>query len=226
MASRGAKTLGTIDIMGKKAVHEEILEILPWFINETLGEKERDLVMVHLSECPECRKERDQLQGVEAFVKGMGQPVADYRFSYRKLLSRIEEAERNRESTAGLDAALRPRNWMPFAGIAASLAFVVALVGTFQPSLLPQADSTDFRTLTTQTQTRGVSRRVALTFEQPMQAMTIREVLIETHSNIVSGPDEKGAYVVEVVIPAKMSSEEYLQSIRKIEGVQYARLND
>ena len=199
MASRGAKTLGTIDIMGKKAVHEEILEILPWFINETLGEKERDLVMVHLSECPECRKERDQLQGVEAFVKGMGQPVADYRFSYHKLLSRIEEAERNRESTAGLDAALRPRNWMPFAGIAASLAFVVALVGTFQPSLLPQADSTDFRTLTTQTQTRGVSRRVALTFEQPMQAMTIREVLIETHSNIVSGPDEKGAYVVEVV---------------------------
>ena len=35
---------GIVNIMGKIAVHEEILELLPWFINESLGEKERDLV--------------------------------------------------------------------------------------------------------------------------------------------------------------------------------------
>ena len=212
--------------MGKIAVHEEILELLPWFINETLGEKERDRVMVHLRECPECRRERDQLQSVEAFVKENGQVVPDYRFSYNKLLSRIEEAERNRESTAGLDEGLRPRNWMPFAGIAAGLAFIVAIVGAFQPSVVPEVDSTGFRTLTTQTQTSGVSHRVALTFNQPIQALTMRQALIETRSNIVSGPDENGIYVVEVEIPHEMTSEEYLQAMRKIEGVQYARLSE
>ncbi|MCZ6503573.1 MAG: zf-HC2 domain-containing protein [Gammaproteobacteria bacterium] len=207
-------------------MHEEILELLPWFINETLGEKERDLVMVHLRECPECRKERDQLQGLEAFVKENDQVVPDYRFSYKQLLSRIEEAERNRESTAGLDEGLRTRNWMPFAGIAASLAFIVAIVGAFQPSVVPEVDSTGFRTLTTQTQTRGVSHRVALTFDQPIQALTMRKALIETRSNIVSGPDEEGIYVVEVEIPPEMTSEEYLQAMRKIEGVQYARFSE
>ena len=212
--------------MGKIAVHEEILALLPWLINESLGGKERYLVMVHLKECPECRKERDHLQSVEAFVKESDQVVPDYRFSYNKLLSRIEEAERNQESTAELDEGLRPRNWIPFAGIAASVAFVVAIVGAFQASVTPEVYFAGFRTLTTQTQTTGVSHRVALTFNQPIQALTMRQALIETHSNIVSGPDEEGTYIVEVEIPHEMTSEEYLQAMRKIEGVQYARLSE
>ena len=47
--------------MEKKSVHEEVFKLLPWFTNESLEEKERDLVMAHLRECLECRKERDQL---------------------------------------------------------------------------------------------------------------------------------------------------------------------
>ena len=54
----------------------------------------------------------------------------------------------------------------------------------------------------------------------------MRQALIETRSNIVSGPDEEGTYIVEVVIPEKMSSEQYLQSMREIEGIQQARLDD
>jgi Putative zinc-finger len=213
--------------MGKIAEHEEILELLPWFINESLGERERDLIMVHLRECPDCRKERDQLQRVEAFVKENNQVVPDYRFSYNKLLPRIEEAERNRESTAELDDGRYVRPWMPLAGIAASLVFVMAIVGTLQPSVVPAVDTAGFRTLTTQTRmTSGVSRRVALTFRQPIQAQTMRQALIETHSNIVSGPDEEGTYIVEVEIPLDMTNAEYLDSMQDIDGVQYARLSE
>ena len=211
--------------MGKMAIHEEILELLPWFINESLGEKERGLVLGHLRECLECRKERDQIQAVEAFVRENDQRVPDYRFSYNKLLSRIDDAERNRESTAGLDESRRPWNWMPLAGIAVGLVLVVALVGTFRPTVVP-VDTSGFRTLTTQTGNAGASRRVALTFHQPIQALTMRQALIETHSNIVSGPDETGTYIIEVEIPHTMTSEQYLQAMQKIEGVQYARLSE
>jgi len=225
--------------MVKKAVHEEILELLPWFINESLGDKERELVMVHLRECPECRKERDQLQTIESFVKTSEVAIPDYNFSYQRLSSRIDEAERNRESVSGWDGGFARRKWIPFAGIAASFAFVVAIVGSFQSptSLLEDTAATqiagtqmtgtqvdEYRTLTTQTVKQGAKHHVALTFVQPIQAQTMRQALIETRSNIISGPDAQGTYIVEVNVPPDMSSDDFLQSMRQIEGVKFARL--
>jgi hypothetical protein len=52
----------------------------------------------------------------------------------------------------------------------------------------------------------------------------MRKALIETNSNIISGPDEEGTYLVEVVVPEEMNTGEFMQWIRKIEGVQHARL--
>ncbi len=210
--------------MGKKAVHEEFLELLPWFINESLGEKERDRVMVHLRECPECRRERDHLQSIEAFVKESDVTIPDYQFSYHKLLSRIEGAERNRESTAGIGIERGLASWVPFAGIAASLMLAIALVGTLNPSVALEPETAEFRTLTSQSGIAGVSRRIALTFEQPIQAHTMRKALIETNSNIISGPDKDGTYLVEVVVPEDVSADDFVQWIREIEGVQHAAL--
>jgi hypothetical protein len=212
--------------MGKKAVHEEILELLPWFINESLGGKERDRVMVHLRECPECRKERDHLQTIEAFVKESDVVIPDYQFSYHRLLSRIEGAERNRESTAAIEQKTGIRSWIPLTGIAASLMAGIVLVGSLGPSLgfESEAGSAEFRTLTSGPEISGTSRQIALTFEQPIQAETMRKALIETNSNIISGPDEEGTYLVEVVVPQEKKTGEFLQWIREIEGVQHARL--
>jgi hypothetical protein len=182
--------------------------------------------MVHLRECPECRKERDHLQTIEAFVKESDMIIPDYQFSYRKLLSRIEGAERNRESTAAIEPKAGFRSWIPLTGIAASLMLAIALVGSLGPSMgfESNSESAEFRTLTSEPEISGVSRQIALTFEQPIQAQTMRKALIETNSNIISGPDEEGTYLVEVVVPEEMNTGEFMQWIRKIEGVQHARL--
>ena len=217
--------------MDKKAVHEEILELLPWFINESLGDKERDLVMVHLRGCSECREERDKLQTIESFVKSSEVAVPDYKFWYQRLRLRIDEAERNRESVSGMDIGFGRQKWIPLAGIAASLALVVAVVGSLSPATgiidrSPHAGAADeYRTLTTQAAEKGSKHRVALTFLQPIQAQTMRKALIETNSNLVSGPDKEGTYIVEVNVPLHMSSQDYLRSMRKIEGVEYAQLS-
>lgn len=210
--------------MGKKAVHEEILELLPWFINESLGGKERDRVLVHLRECLECRHERDQLQTIEAFVREDDVVVPDYRFSYNKLHSRIEEAERNRESTAGVEVDTGLGNWMPITGVAATLMLAVVIVGFYNPVSAPESVTGEFVTLTKPSRASGLSRRIALTFEQPIRAQTLRKALIETDSSLISGPDEKGTYLVDVIVPQGMDADEFMQSIRKIEGVQHARL--
>ena len=216
--------------MDKKAVHTEFLELLPWLINESLGDKERDLVMAHLRECGECRKERDKLQTIESFVKSSEVAVPNYKFSFQRLIPRIDEAERNRESISGLDGSFGNRKWVPYAGIAASLGIVVAIVGAIFPlttsteNLLSTGTGEEYRTLTTQTLALGTKHRVALTFLQPIQARTMREALIETNSNLVSGPDEEGTYIVEVNVPPHLSSEDLLSAMRRIEGVEYAEL--
>ncbi len=218
--------------MGKKAGHEAILELLPWFINETLGEKERDLVLGHLRDCQECRLERDRLQNFEHFVRDSDVAIPDHRFAYTKLQARIETAEQNRASTEGLALPVqstnhRGSNFFPVVGIAASIALVLAFVGLVVPSGNAPVTNPEFTTLTTgPVSIEGTAQRVALTFQQPIQAATMRKALIETHSNIVSGPDADGTYLVEVQVPFNTSVEEYLRSIREIEGVQYARLSE
>jgi hypothetical protein len=212
--------------MVKKAVHEEILELLPWFINESLGEKERDRVMVHLRECPECRKERDHFQTIEAFVNESEVVIPDYQFSYHKLAARIEGAERNRESSAAIESRAGARSWIPLMGIAASLMLAIALVGSLGTPLGFEStpETAEFRTLTSQAEMSGVARQIALTFVQPIQAQTMRKALIETNSNIISGPDEEGTYLVEVIVPPEMQTGEFMQWMSEIEGVQHARI--
>ena len=41
--------------------HSQIQELLPWYVNETLTGKDKDLVLRHLGECKACQEERDRL---------------------------------------------------------------------------------------------------------------------------------------------------------------------
>lgn len=216
--------------MGKKSVHDNVLELLPWYINESLGKKERELVQVHLSECAACREERDHLQAIGQMVSEDLEVLPDYRFSLKKLNARISEAERNRESTreaavlGGLPGVYR-RNLVPIAGVAAALVVAIMLVAGVQQGGAPDPA---FRTLTTETTvaTDGDVRRLELAFEEPIQAAAMRQALIETRSNLLSGPDSEGNYIVEVALPSDETPDAYLERIRAIDGVRVARYSE
>ena len=77
--------------------HEEILELLPWLVNETLEGKERLKVLNHLSHCPECQLERDRLQELGAFVEVESDEISAYQPAYNRLLSKINAAEAERQ---------------------------------------------------------------------------------------------------------------------------------
>lgn len=223
--------------MGKQSVHAEVLEVLPWFVNESLGEKERQLVLGHLRECPECRAERDELQAIQQVVaEDDGTGDGNYKSSFRKLMTRIETAEANRASIRDFEVA--PENgresgkwWLALSAAACLFVAVVITVGTnplregLPEALLEESagDGLGFRTLSDPGKAvAGIPHRMALTFEQPVMAETLRAALIETRSNIVSGPDKDGTYIVEVAVPPHMTDAEFINSMRAIDGVQYA----
>jgi hypothetical protein len=81
-----------------KIVHDEYLELLTWYVSESLTDRERIRVMEHLIECTTCRAERDQLQRLQGSVQREDLEVPDYRFSFSKLMKRIDASELNKVS--------------------------------------------------------------------------------------------------------------------------------
>ncbi len=211
--------------MGKNAVHDRVREILPWFLNDTLGEKEQRLVLRHLRKCRDCREERDDLQRLQREIAGDDQSLPDYRTSYRKLMARIEATDRRADAEASMEDARGFGSWVPLAGAAATLVLGIVFVGLLQPAETRRQP--EFSTLTVPPSAdQGVAHRVALTFGDDVGAQTIRTVLIEARSRLIRGPDETGTYIVDIKVPKNVSEAEFIRSVREIEGVAHAAFYD
>ncbi len=65
----------------KQQHHDEIIELLPWFVNQTLDEKQMSVVSDHLTDCEFCQSEVE-------FLGAMNQTMqADAQTSYREQAS-------------------------------------------------------------------------------------------------------------------------------------------
>lgn len=201
--------------------HSQIQELLPWYVNETLSGKDKDLVLRHLGDCKACQEERDRLYKLQTVIQESGSVQPGYQLSYRRVLKRIEESERNKESTREIEPTPAVRRIVPL-GIAASLVAVLLAGAAWlgSDSGLPKGD--EYQTLSSDLPGKGVSLILELGFTNPIPAATMRQALIETHSNIISGPDDQGNYLVEVRVPDTMTDAQYLAQIREIDGVEHA----
>jgi hypothetical protein len=204
--------------------HSQIQELLPWYVNETLSGKDKDLVLRHLGDCKACQEERDSLYKLQTVIAESESVHPGYELSYRRVLKRIEESERNKESTREIETTPVVRRLLPF-GIAASLVTILLAGAAWLGNDGGQPIVDEYQTLSSDLPGRGISLTLELGFINPIPAATMRQALIETSSNIVSGPDEHGNYLVEVRVPDTMTDAQYLAQIREIDGVEHARLS-
>ena len=209
-----------------KTSHDEYLELLPWYVNESLTDKERIRVMEHLSECTTCRAERDQLQLLQENVQKEDLEVPDYRFSFSKLMKRIDANELNKVSTEelpilsnsnSLSKRLVSDGRWPLFATAASL-----VLGVFLLANSGLQEDSSFQTLSKTIVQSGMPHRIGLSFEDTLEPAKLRQVLSELQSTLVAGPDEKGVYTVEIYVPVDLTDAEFINIIRDTEGVKYA----
>lgn len=134
--------------------HDEVLELLPWHLNNTLNAAESQRVLAHLNQCAACQQEAEllttALDAANAYAPTTG--IADDRFD--TVMARIERAEAEENPThAGLRGKLG--SWwqnlganMEFNlgwGAAVTAGLLVAVIG-FQ--FLP-TDDARYETVTT-----------------------------------------------------------------------------
>ena len=195
------------------------MSLLPWYVNETLTGKEAESVLKHLATCPECQDEVQRLYGLQQLMQESESPGGDSELSLRRSINRISTSEKNRESLAEVEPSKMPTRYRLPLGVAASALVLVAAIGYVTPT--PTGE--EFRTLSLESEKLGSVYRLELEFKNPIPASTLRRALIETDSHLLSGPDEQGHYLVEVIVPYHVSAHEYLVKIKEIEGVEHAQ---
>ena len=196
------------------ARHQQVWELLPWYVNGTLSGQDLDLVTGHLPACSDCAEEvargRDLAVAVSTVPAVATAPSGE---RLARLLARIDAIEAAGSRDRGWRGRLRERidafrelmQSMPAPArwaLVAQAALVVLLVAVVAWQAALSSGQT-YRTLSSAPEQalRGQAQ-IRVVFTDDISEREMRAVLEHVKGRIVDGPSAVGAYTVEVPVPA------------------------
>jgi anti-sigma factor RsiW len=196
------------------AQHSEAADLLPWFANGTLDERERAQVEWHLADCIACKQDLAALRDVqamysdEAFDHATSQGLA----RLRALIARLEPGF-NPAHRHVTPARKPPLWWQALLGVQAAL--ILLLAATFWLRYEPRY----YHTLAAAQAPAPAGAAVVVIFDAARSEGQIRELLRGLHARVVDGPTAEGAYTVAVPWGEQARA---LTELRQHEWVRFA----
>jgi anti-sigma factor RsiW len=178
------------------AEHHELSALLPWYVNGTLEERDRQRVDAHVGVCASCREDlAAQLRICEAIA---AQPAIDYMpvASLKRLQARLDAQAESASTLAPpkeQSADRSPwRGWM--AASIAAMAVAVALVAADRwAQVESRLTQPNYRTVTSSAP-RPQGEVIRAVFSPTITLVELQTILDEAQLRIVSGPTEAGVY--------------------------------
>jgi anti-sigma factor RsiW len=179
------------------AEHQEVSALIPWYVNDTLADPERQRVDAHIGSCAVCR---DDLAVHKRILEGINaQPALDYMpvASLKRLQARLDVAQAQAASPP--IAPLEPsRSDAPWRGrMAASIAAMAVAIGLLAADRWVQFEvrekQPNYRTVTTAIP-RPQGEVIRAVFAPSVTLVELQTILDEAQLKIVSGPTEAGVY--------------------------------
>lgn len=166
--------------------HDQVWSNLPWFINGTLANNEREVVEAHLSSCLVCRREAMALDTLQRTLAS-------------RSLDPLCEAALDR-LYARIDASAADARVFPWAA-AAVLLIVTGLAGVvaMNTSLLgSEREDNAYTTLGVRTTAVDDSDTVKarIVFARNVTEKQMRELLLGADAEVIDGPTPRGAYTI------------------------------
>lgn len=183
--------------------HRKATELLPWYVNGTLGADETAWIEAHLAQCPECQKELAFERGMHANLPESA-PLPDADAGWAAMLERMQEApvpvpadEPAAPSGHGNVVALRPRTFLrrpiPLGwAMAAQAAAIVLMVGGSQLGLVRSSGEHEYHALASPSQTGAANMLVM--FQPDLREADLRRILLSNRAELIGGPNASGAY--------------------------------
>lgn len=178
--------------------HRQAWDLIPWIVNGTASESDRQNVEQHLHECADCREELEFQRRLQRAMAHESAPETDAVAGWARLRERLDA-----DGTASPNARLTTRRWqrvertwMPWVVAVMVLQGIglgvlgTALWSRSAPSPATVAASVDaYRTLSApQAPVRPASVRAV--FAPTMTLAELRAALSGAHLQIVSGPSD------------------------------------
>jgi anti-sigma factor RsiW len=192
--------------------HQEIWEILPWYENGTLDDRERASVESHLMTCAACQAElarcHDLAVAVRAAAADGWEPSAEH---FARVLARLDATTASATPRRGWWDTVRAQyerfgemlhctppliRWT----LVTQSAFTLVLVGmlVWQTAWAPEHF---YRTLSSSSdQTTQKRVQIHVVFADDMAEKDLRALLAEVRGTIVAGPSPFGVYTVAVAL--------------------------
>ena len=209
-------------------VHQEIWELLPWYVNGTLNIQEFQRVEAHLALCADCQGELARCRSLATVVRTADDVAWEPSPAHlARLMARIEAAEASASAAPGWwqrlqDAWRNGRRILHSTPPVMRWAFAVqcALVLLLAGGLLWQrpGQPTLYATLSDATQEpASANQHIRLVFMEDITERELRLLLTRVSGTITSGPSSAGAYTIGIspttTVPSAL---EVLRAHRKV----------
>jgi anti-sigma factor RsiW len=177
------------------AEHHEVSALIPWYVNETLEERDRQRVEAHVGGCAGCREDLAAQQRICAAIEA--QPAIDYMpvASLKRLQARLDTQAESAPMLAPPQE--QPTNRLPWRGwMAASIAVMAVAVALLAADRWAQVEARlqpSYRTVTTSAP-RPQGEVIRAVFSPTITLVELQTILDEAQLRIVSGPTEAGVY--------------------------------
>jgi hypothetical protein len=170
--------------------HDEVRELLPWFINGTLVPDERERVEAHLAECAECSADVEEERRLASQIASL--PLdADSGWEAMERRIAAESAPRVRPPS-GMWRKRVPVGWAVASPFAAAAAVALVFVNVMQA----QPVQPQYRALGAADMAQTAN--LVVQFEPDTRARDMQAALADVNARLVDGPTDTGAYMIRV----------------------------
>lgn len=198
-------------VMALAVEHRKILELLPWYVNGTLAERERSELEHHLHECPRCNAALMEERRLSRFVQRQDSVPMLPKNGVRELLRRIDHGGERHSFSLGV----------PALGYGLAAIFGGAIVWVFIALFPgPRDESGEFSTLTAGT--FSAEPRIDVVFVAEPSAAELEQLIAEVGGVLVGGPSDLGRYTIGLEPASESRLNEILATLRADSRIQFA----
>lgn len=201
--------------------HEEVRELLPWYVNDSLDDAEHERVDAHARSCVICRKELQELRQMRASIRQQSEhaliPEPDMRRINARIDALIDRQERGGRWLLALkDFFASPQRF----AIAAQAAAIAVLLGLL---LWPEPQAPQYRTLTTN-EALPEGKYIRVVFDPALGASEVKQIVEKNGLEVVNGPSPRGVAVLRIQPSATSAdSERVVNALLAGQGVLFAQ---
>jgi hypothetical protein len=213
------------------SAHRRAWDLIPWIVNDSAPESERQAVQAHLESCADCRQELEFQRQLQAAMAQQDAPEIDARDSWQRLRSRLDTPARPAVAVrSGQRRARRAgKAGMPWL-IAAMVVQAIGLgaLGAAwwsrpsAPASVPPGYAAVYRTLSAP-ETAAPAATIRVVFAPEVTIAQLQAMLAGARLQVRAGPNEVGVWTLGPAGDSdRAATEAALRELRANSEVRFA----